>query len=111
MRAIRVAVISDLHLGGDPPHMMSRPGRLAAFIDRLPGELAADEDLELVIDGDFVAFLAAEPWLPFTADPDEAVAKLQRTMQGEPFGPVFDALGRHLAAGHRRSIRGRSWTS
>ena len=60
----RVFVISDLHLGGQPPTMMSTPDRLAAFIESLPSRLQSDEQLELVINGDFVDFLAIEPCLP-----------------------------------------------
>lgn len=102
-RATRVAVISDLHLGGDPPAMTSRPERLSRFLDRLPSLRAADEDLHLVIAGDFVDFLAVRPWEPFTADPRAAVDKLRRTMAG-PFAPVFDALGRLAAADHRITV-------
>ena len=38
-RASSVFVISDLHLGGQAPAMMGRPGLLASFIDGLPGRL------------------------------------------------------------------------
>lgn len=102
-RATRVAVISDLHLGGDPPAMTSRPERLVEFLDGLPAALAADEDLHLVIAGDFVDFLAIQPWEPFTADPRIAVEKLARTAAGR-FAPVFDALGRLAAGGHRITV-------
>ena len=74
-------VISDLHLGGAPPaspgergfQLCTQVDALAAFIDQLAGQ-AADPDnrLELVINGDFVDFLAEEgpaaaggsPWSP-----------------------------------------------
>ena len=40
--------------------MTSKPERLAAFIDSLPGRLAApDEALALVIPGDFIDSIAA----------------------------------------------------
>ncbi|MCB9741926.1 MAG: metallophosphoesterase [Alphaproteobacteria bacterium] len=99
-------VISDLHLGGASPQMMSTPQRLADFIDRLS---APDDDtLELVINGDFVDFLAmpqanGELGVAWTPDPHEACAKLVATMGGQP-APVFDALGRHLVKGHLLTI-------
>jgi UDP-2,3-diacylglucosamine pyrophosphatase LpxH len=102
-RATRLAVISDLHLGGEPPTMNSRPERLVRFLDGLPSLARNDEDLHLVIAGDFVDFLAIPPWEPFTADPGAAVDKLRRTMAG-PFAGVFDALGRFAAAGHRITV-------
>jgi len=79
--------------------MISRPERLARFLAELPGRLQADERLRLVIGGDFVDFLAAPPWRAFTADPREAVAKLEATARDERFAPIFDGLGRLLAAG------------
>jgi UDP-2,3-diacylglucosamine pyrophosphatase LpxH len=97
--ATRVAIISDLHLGGDRPGMMSRPERLARFLATLPQRVQPDETLHLVVDGDFVDFLAAKPWRPFTADPHEAVQKLEATARDERFTPIFSALARLLRAG------------
>lgn len=99
--ATRVFVISDLHLGGEPA-MMSRPALLAEFIDGLPARLAADETLELVINGDFIDFLAITPFASFTTNPVEAVGKLRSVVDApSPFASVFDALRRHVAAGHQ----------
>jgi len=92
-------VISDLHLGGVEPCMMSQPQRLAAFIASLPQRLAEDEQLELVIAGDFIDFLAIPPYQSWTADPTAAGAKLV-TVQKGPCAPVFTALTGHVAAGH-----------
>jgi hypothetical protein len=75
-RAKRLIVISDLHLGGDAPFMMSHPDALAAFIEGLPARAAADEDLELIIAGDFVDFLATSPYASWTPDPLAARGKL-----------------------------------
>lgn len=58
LRATRLIVISDLHLGGTEPYMMSQPQQLAAFIEHLSTVAAGDETLELVINGDFIDFLA-----------------------------------------------------
>ncbi|WP_437715389.1 metallophosphoesterase [Sorangium sp. So ce448] len=106
-RTRRLFVISDLHLGGEPPCMMSHPHRLAAFI-RSIAEPGADEAVELVIAGDFVDYLAlavpggaASPWTP---RPAEAVAKLDVVMKDRSFGDVFDALAAHVAQRHRLTI-------
>lgn len=96
--ALRLAVISDLHLAADRPRMLSRTARLARFLDHLPSRAAADERLELLIAGDFVDFLATKPWASFTADPAAAVEKLERTIASNT--DVFEALGRFLAGGH-----------
>lgn len=104
----RLIVISDLHLGGASPTMMSRPRDLAAFIAGLPQRLAPDEQLDLVIAGDFVDFLSVPPWSPWTPDPALAVKKLDSVV-GQPgesvgFAPIFDALRAHVGAGHRLTV-------
>lgn len=93
----RTIVISDLHLGGASPSMMSRPERLAEFLRTLPDVVRADEELELLIAGDFVDFLAVPSYRSWTPNPGEAVEKLRRTMtrtgdHRSAFAPVFDAL-------------------
>ena len=83
-------VISDLHLGGKPGFQMFGAGRaLAAYI----GELT-EKPCWLVINGDFVDFLAEEPGLPF--DPHGAVRKLRRIAGDANFKQVFDALAAFL---------------
>jgi len=96
-------VISDLHLGGVAPYMMSQPQRLAAFIASLPQRLAPAEALELVIAGDFIDFLAIAEFKSWTPDPTDACAKLEQTLRG-PFAPVFQALARHVGGGHRLTV-------
>lgn len=104
-QAVRAIVISDLHLGGSPPYMMSRPDRLASFLDSLPAKLRHDETLELVIAGDFIDFLAIPNQASWTPDPVEARDKLNRTMaDSSPFAPVFKSLRALVAAGHRLTI-------
>lgn len=85
--------------------MMSRPRWLAEFIDSLPTRLKTDETLELIINGDFIDFLAIEPFADFTSDPVDAVKKLN-TVTNAPssFEIVFAALGRHVAAHHQLVI-------
>jgi hypothetical protein len=56
-QATRLIVISDLHLGGVEPYMMSQPQKLAAFIERVPALAGHDEALELVLAGDVIDFL------------------------------------------------------
>ncbi len=92
-------VISDLHLGGVAPRQMfGETDALAGFIDGLPAGRCA-----LVINGDFVDFLAEPPSRHF--DPEGAVAKLQRIAADPAFAPVFAALTRFLSApGHRLAI-------
>jgi UDP-2,3-diacylglucosamine pyrophosphatase LpxH len=105
-RATRLFVISDLHLGGDAPAMMSFPQELADFIDGLPGRTRPDEAIELVIAGDVIDFLAIEldgqtdAW---TSEPARAVAKLRKAIGG-PEAVVYEALAKHIAAGHGLTI-------
>jgi UDP-2,3-diacylglucosamine pyrophosphatase LpxH len=98
-----VIVISDLHLGGREPRMMTHPGELAAFIRGLPNRATSNEDLELVIAGDFVDFLAIEPFAAWTPDPVAAKTKIAQTMTGF-FGPIFDGLAELVANGHRLTV-------
>ena len=55
--ATRLMVISDLHLGGVEPYMMSQPQRLAAFIASLPQRLAPGEALDAEALDSLAAFL------------------------------------------------------
>jgi len=84
--------------------MMSRPAILADFIDRAPDILAGDEELELIIAGDFIDFLAIEPNRCWTPDPLEAVTKLRKTTVKPPFDVVFAALAKFVASGHGLTI-------
>lgn len=102
--ARRIIVISDLHIGGKPPSMMSSGTRLARFIDSLPGLTRADEVLELVIAGDFVDFLAEPPYASWTADARAARQKLRRAIGDPAFADVFAALGRYVGAGHALTV-------
>lgn len=108
--ASRIVVISDLHLGGtyaDPGkgklgfRMCTETAKLARFI----GELAQTRglNLELVINGDFLDFLAEEwdgdaPWAAFVADAERARERLLVMMERD--SAVFAALRELLTAGH-----------
>lgn len=99
----RVFVISDLHLGGTNAPMMSHPSELAAFIESLGDRVEGQEETELVIAGDFVDFLAIEPFRSWTVDPKEACHKLEQTMTG-PFSAPFNALKSHIRKGHHLTV-------
>lgn len=106
MQPTRVFVISDLHLGGAKPAMMSHAKDLAIFIKDLPARLRGEEALELVIAGDFIDFLAIalddqqEAWTP---SPERAVGKLKQAMEGQD-APVYEALGGFVRSGHRLTV-------
>ena len=102
--AKRVFVISDLHLGGSAPQMMSRPDTLAEFITQLSSISSSHESIELVMAGDIIDFLAIEPSTSFTANAKEAREKLLRTMLEPPFDVVFLALRALLSAGHELTL-------
>jgi UDP-2,3-diacylglucosamine pyrophosphatase LpxH len=123
----RIFVISDLHLGGRPDRVDQSgnlvPGfqicnsykELVSFIDWLTklGKQSPDEELELVINGDIVDFLAEDDYeteLPaqiWTADESEVISKLnriaERTRQNSKRG-VFEALKDFRAAGNRLTL-------
>lgn len=128
-------IISDLHLGGAGPEdlladaeigfQMCPPEarrRLASFIrwisDEHPREIT-----ELIINGDFIDYLAEEPigsftldqssksrrFEAFTLDSQQAVAKfyraVERTDGGAPIGEqVFEALRAFVVRGHCLTI-------
>jgi UDP-2,3-diacylglucosamine pyrophosphatase LpxH len=107
-----VYVISDLHLGGRWPEaasdrgfrMMTEPAALAAFIRRIASETG---EVELVINGDFIDFLAEEhtpkedPWRAFVEDPAQAEAIFRRVADDRD-KDVFDALAELLAVEGKR---------
>ncbi|TKD08434.1 metallophosphoesterase [Polyangium fumosum] len=73
----RVIVISDLHIGGAEHPMLGHPEHLVDFLEQLAAYVPAQgEEVELVINGDFVDFLAEKPYAGFTASESEVVEKL-----------------------------------
>ena len=95
-------VVSDLHLGGPTGFQIFASGsELAWLADSV--RLSPVKGLAaLLINGDFVDFLAEEPARAF--DPDGAPAKLSRLMADAAFKPAFDALARLLATPKRLLI-------
>lgn len=96
-------VISDLHLGGAPGHQIFGSTRELKW---LIVELAKQDPtlrLALVINGDFVDFLAEPEARHF--DPHHAVDKLDRIATQDPaFEPVFAALRQFLRTPNRHLI-------
>lgn len=116
----RVYVISDLHLGGAPAatpggrgfQLCTQVDALAEFIGQLAAQPATAEDrLELVINGDFVDFLAEKappgaaggaPWSPIKEDPALA-QQLLSDITGRN-RPVFAALAELQRRGHTLTL-------
>lgn len=94
-----VFVVSDLHIGGaDGFQMISRETRqkLAALFRWVADQATADRDVQLVIAGDIVDFLAEEPFEAFTANEDAAAIKLRTILAAS------DEVWQGLAAATKR---------
>jgi len=115
--ARQVFVISDLHIGGDYAasddpddrgfRISTQVPALTSFVTALADKQPGAPMIELIINGDFIDFLAEkEPnssgWEPFTLDPEEAVHKLAIIVDRDR--TLFDALARLLSRGHRLTI-------
>lgn len=118
-----VFVISDLHLGGRPDPRPDDPESplgtqinrsvraLTAFIRWLVAQhdTVRDGELELVVNGDVVDFLAEDQLgvTLWTADEVQVIRKLElaveRSRGGAPAG-VFEAMAELVAAGHRLTL-------
>ena len=109
-------IISDLHLGGTAPKPGSADRRgfrlctqvdaLAKFIEMVTKRCMSCAT-ELVINGDFVDFLAqpqprGDRWRPFLDDPLLALDSLKEI--AEDHKAIFDNLAAVLAAGHRITL-------
>jgi UDP-2,3-diacylglucosamine pyrophosphatase LpxH len=95
-------VVSDLHLGGPSDFQIFNAGdELARFINHLQAE-SSEKKIALLINGDFVDFLAEQPALHF--DPANAIGKLNRIALDPSFRSTFDALKRFSNTNNRRLI-------
>jgi UDP-2,3-diacylglucosamine pyrophosphatase LpxH len=96
-------VISDLHLGGPSDFQIFNSGaELKRLIDSLC-TISPDSKIALLINGDFVDFLAELPAMHF--DPAGAIKKLNRIAKEDPsFTPVFEALKTFANTKNRRLI-------
>jgi UDP-2,3-diacylglucosamine pyrophosphatase LpxH len=86
---MRVIVISDLHLGGQPSsdnnpgfQICGEEGQLllADFLQWAATLNSAGEPFHLIVNGDSVDFLAERPFQGFTADNEAATTKLKRIL-------------------------------
>jgi UDP-2,3-diacylglucosamine pyrophosphatase LpxH len=100
-----IFVISDLHLGGGDGFQMCSPAgqaNLAAFIRWAKGQHSEENAVRLIINGDFVDFLAEEPFAEFTNDDTAATDKLQQVIDRTQ--DVWDALAEFVASGAALTI-------
>lgn len=80
----RAIVISDIHLSQPPmPLMMRHPAALANFIGDLPRRAHPNERVHLIVAGDFIDFLAMQPFDAITLDSAVAGRKLLDALAGE----------------------------
>jgi UDP-2,3-diacylglucosamine pyrophosphatase LpxH len=97
--------ISDLHLGGDPGFQaFGMTEELEGFINYLADKQIQGDGrrLVLVVNGDFIDFLAQEP--PCYFDLYEATTKLRRITGDQSFSPVFQALRNFVAKPDRTLV-------
>lgn len=99
----RLYVISDLHLGGEPGFQIFGSADELAWLIRHLADQEPDAEVALVINGDFIDFLAEAPATYF--DTYGAARKLERIALTEPaFRNVFDAFPYFLGKERRRLI-------
>jgi len=104
LRFDQLYVISDIHLGGAPGTQIFGSGPALAWLAGTHlRTLDAGQQLALVINGDFVDFLAEPGATHF--DPHHAVPKLERIALDDPeFAPVFKALGDFVRTPNRHLV-------
>src|SRR5438046_1958696 len=95
-------VVSDLHLGGQPGFQIFGSGAELAWLIADLRQRPPAQRVGLIINGDFVDFLAQAPALPF--DPEGASDKLATIAREPAFAPVFSELQRFTATSNRRLI-------
>lgn len=87
----RVVVISDLHIGGADKPMLGHPEVLTDFLNQVAAHPGRGE-MELVIAGDFIDFLAEEPLDAWTATENGALEKLETIFARN--AELFDGFAR-----------------
>ena len=95
-------VVSDLHLGGRPGFQIFASGPELAWLARQVADASVGGEAALLINGDFIDFLAEDT--PRAFDPDGVAVKLARILADPAFKPVFQALSELLATPRRRLI-------
>ena len=89
----RIFIISDLHIGGAFAPMLGHPEKLSRFLDELSSHQRAEgETIELVINGDFVDFLALPECEAWTKTESKALQKIEACFT--QFGDVFAAIAK-----------------
>ena len=97
-----VHVVSDLHLGGEGDfQIFDATQELVTLIDEISAK-SNELNIGLVINGDFVDFLAEEDASTF--NPVTAVTMLQRIVEDNKFKPVWQALSQFLNKENRRLV-------
>ncbi|CAH2806844.1 MAG: hypothetical protein CPDRYMAC_6385 [uncultured Paraburkholderia sp.] len=99
----RLYVISDLHLGGATEFQIFGSTNELAWLIRHLADTDPDDEMALVINNDFIDFLAEEPAAYF--DTYGSADKLDRIALHEPtFKAIFDAFLYFLGKERRRLI-------
>lgn len=104
-----IFVISDLHLGGAEGFQMCPSAgreRLARFVQWVCGQKQEGTELQLVLNGDIMDFLAEEDdaggFSSFVVDERQALRKLTRI--ADMCEPILTALRHFVAAGNRLTL-------
>ena len=94
-------VISDLHLGGGSGfQIFNSANELVRLINHLRSTLPSTKKIALLINGDFIDFLAESPSVHF--DPANAVEKLSRiAKEDRVFSQIFESLRKFTATKNR----------
>lgn len=97
-------VISDLHLGGRSGFQIFSSGaELVQLINHLQTSIPSNKKAALIINGDFVDFLAESP--PIYFDPVNAIDKLDRiALKDTAFMAIFKALKKFANSKNRQLI-------
>ncbi len=91
--------ISDLHLGGLPRFQIFDSGKQLVWLIENLISIDSSRRVALVINGDFVDFLAEEPTRHF--DPLHAVQKLDRIVEDPAFCGIWRALRKYVKTPQR----------
>ncbi|WP_434654010.1 metallophosphoesterase [Chromobacterium violaceum] len=94
--------ISDLHIGGQPGfQIFGSTEELVWLLDTL-SQKPAEQRVALVINGDFIDFLAEPGARHF--NPDKAIGDLERIKGDDTFAAIFPAIQRFVSTANRTLI-------
>jgi UDP-2,3-diacylglucosamine pyrophosphatase LpxH len=95
-------VVSDLHFGGESGfQIFASTKEMLALIEHIAA-LPLSVKAALLINGDFIDFLAEKPQRHF--DPEGAPKKLDRIAADDTFKPIFEALSQLLGTPKRTLV-------